>query len=96
MVRTGGLSYTCEPSATMGNRITEMKLRNGRTIDENRSYKVAGWATVAARSPGKPVWEVVADYLRDRQTISLDRFETPDLKGVSTNPGIADYAGKLD
>jgi sulfur-oxidizing protein SoxB len=96
MVRTGGLSYTCEPAATMGNRITEMKLRNGRSIEENGSYKVAGWATVGARSEGKPVWDVVADYLRDRETISLDRFETPDLKGVSTNPGIADYAGKLD
>ena len=96
MVRTGGLSYTCEPAATMGNRITEMKLRNGRSIEENRSYQVAGWATVGARSPGKPVWDLVADYLRDRETISLDRFETPDLKGVSTNPGIADYAGKLD
>lgn len=95
MVRTGGLSYTCEPAAAMGNRITEMKLRNGRSIEENRSYKVAGWATVGARSEGKPVWDVVADYLRDRQTIHLDRFETPNLKGVSTNAGIADYAGKL-
>ncbi len=95
MVRTGGLSYTCEPAATMGNRITEMKLRNGRSIEENRSYKVAGWATVGARSEGKPVWDVVADYLRDRETIRLDRFETPNLKGVSTNAGIADYAGKL-
>lgn len=95
MVRTGGMSYTCEPSATMGNRITEMKLRSGRSIEDNRRYKVAGWATVGARSPGKPVWDVVADYLRDQGTISLDRFETPNLKGVSTNQGIADYVGEL-
>ncbi len=72
-----------------------MKLRDGRSIEDNRKYKLAGWATVGAQSPGKPVWDVVADYLRDQQTISLKRFETPVLKGVSNNPGIADYSGQL-
>lgn len=95
MVRTGGLSYTCEPSAAMGKRITEMKLRNGRSIEDGRSYKVAGWATVGAKSNGRPVWEVVADYLRDLEIVSLEQLETPHLKGVSTNPGIADYEGRL-
>ncbi|MCH8257819.1 MAG: thiosulfohydrolase SoxB, partial [Proteobacteria bacterium] len=95
MVRTGGLSYVCTPAASMGNRITEMKLRNGRSIVDNESYKVAGWATVGAKAPGEPVWEVVATYLRDQQIISLDKIETPVLKGVSTNPGIADYFGDL-
>ena len=95
MVRTGGLSYVCTPAASMGNRITEMKLRNGRSIVDNESYKVAGWATVGAKAPGEPVWEVVAAYLRDQQIISLDKIETPVLKGVSNNPGIADYFGDL-
>ena len=95
MVRTGGLSYVCTPAASMGNRITEMKLRNGRSIVDNESYKVAGWATVGAKAPGEPVWEVVAAYLRDQQVISLDKIETPVLKGVSNNPGIADYFGDL-
>lgn len=95
MVRTGGLSYSCTPAASMGNRISEMKLRNGHSIADSKSYKVAGWATVRAKAPGKPVWDVVADYLRDRQTIRLDIIETPVLKGVSNNPGIADYFGEL-
>ncbi len=95
MVRTGGVNYTCEPGAAMGARISEMKLRDGRSIDSEKSYKVAGWATVASQSPGAPVWDLVADYMRDKQTIDLDRFETPVLKGVSTNPGIADYDGDL-
>lgn len=95
MVRTGGLSYSCTPAASMGNRISEMKLRNGHSIADSKSYKVAGWATVRAKAPGKPVWDVVADYLRDRQTIRLELIETPVLKGVSNNPGIADYFGEL-
>lgn len=95
MVRTGGISYSCEPRASMGSRISELKLRDGRLIEDKRKYKVAGWATVGSQSPGKPVWDVVADYLRDQQIISLKRFETPVLKGVSNNPGIADYSGQL-
>ncbi len=95
MVRTGGISYSCEPRASMGSRISEMKLRDGRSIEDNRKYKLAGWATVGSQSPGKPVWEVVANYLRDQQTISLKQFETPVLKGISNNPGIADYSGQL-
>jgi sulfur-oxidizing protein SoxB len=95
MVRSGGMSYVCEPGAGMGKRISEMKLRNGRSIEDNRQYKVAGWATVGSKSPGPAVWDVVADYLRDVQTIELQTLETPVLKGVGDNPGIMDYAGNL-
>ena len=95
MVRTGGLSYACAPNETMGNRISDMRLRDGRNVEDNRQYKVAGWATVGAKSPGAPVWEVVADYLRDVKTIELERLETPVLKGVAGNPGLMDYSGEV-
>jgi sulfur-oxidizing protein SoxB len=95
MVRTGGLNYVCDPLAGMGQRITDMTLRSGKPVDLKKSYRVAGWATVGAQSPGRPVWEVVADYLRDRKTVAIDRLETPKLKGVADNPGIADYPGEL-
>jgi S-sulfosulfanyl-L-cysteine sulfohydrolase len=96
MVRTGGLSYSCRPAASMGDRISDMKLRDGRSMKDNESYKVAGWATVGAKATGRPVWDLVADYLRDEQTIRLETLETPVLKGVSDNPGIADYFGELE
>ena len=95
MVRTGGMSYTIEPLAGMSSRISEMTLRSGKPIDDNKKYKVAGWATVGSQSDGAPVWDVVADYCRDKQTVYLDRFETPHIKGVSNNQGIADYSGLL-
>ena len=72
-----------------------MTLRNGKAVEPGKSYRVTGWATVGAQSPGKPVWEVVAQYLRDKKTVAVDRLETPKLKGVSGNPGIADYRGDL-
>ena len=93
MVRTGGLNYRCAPSAAMGERISALTLANGRGIEAGKNYRVAGWATVGAQSPGAPVWEVVADYLRDRKQVTIDKLETPMLTGVKGNPGIADYAG---
>ncbi|MDB9866567.1 thiosulfohydrolase SoxB [Pseudomonadales bacterium] len=95
MVRTGGMSYTCEPGATMGKRITDMRLPNGDLIKDAKNYKVAGWATVGSQSTGPAVWDVVADHLRDRKTIHLDKIDTPRLKGVKGNPGVADYPGEL-
>ncbi|MEP1472936.1 MAG: thiosulfohydrolase SoxB [Halieaceae bacterium] len=93
MVRTGGMNYRCAPNAGMGERISAMTLANGRSIEDGKGYRVAGWATVGAQSTGAPVWEVVADYLRDRKQVSIDKLETPKLTGIKGNPGIADYAG---
>ncbi len=91
MVRVGGLDYVCEPAQTIGNRISDMTLDDGRKVEPNKTYKVAGWATVGSKSPGEPVWEVVADYLRDRKSARLDKINTPKLKNVKGNPGISKY-----
>jgi sulfur-oxidizing protein SoxB len=95
MVRVGGLNYTCDPSAAMGSRIRDMTLDNGEKIEPGKEYKVAGWATVGSASPGAPVWDVVADYLRAKKTITIDKVNSPVLKNVEGNPGIAAYMGKV-
>jgi len=91
MVRVAGMDYVCEPTAKMGSRVSGMRLDNGKTIEANKKYKVAGWATVGSQSPGRPIWDVVADYLRDQKVAKVSKFNTPKLKGVAGNPGIADY-----
>lgn len=91
MVRAGGLDYVLDPAASMGERISEMRLDNGKPIEANKTYKVAGWATVNSRAPGRPIWEVVADYLRDVKTVKVDKFNAPRLKNIDGNPGIAEY-----
>ena len=92
MVRLGGMNYVCDPLATMGNRISDMTLINGERIEARKSYKVTGWATVGSQSPGRPVWDVVADYLRSEKTVRVDKLTTPVLRNVADNPGIADYS----
>jgi sulfur-oxidizing protein SoxB len=91
MVRVGGLDYVCDPTAGMGRRITEMQLDDGTRIEADKMYKVAGWATVGSQSPGRPIWDVVADYLRDVKVAEIKKLNTPKLKNVDGNPGIADY-----
>ena len=96
MVRLGGLNFSCDPTAAMDSRIADLTLGDGRSMQATKNYKVAGWATVGAESPGAPVWDVVAEYLRDKKTITVDNLNTPVLKNVANNPGLADYSGLLE
>ena len=88
MVRVGGLSYTCDPNAKMGGRISSMMLK-GKAIDANRKYKVAGWAPVAEGATGEPIWDVMATYLRDKKTIRARKLNLPTLIGMKGNAGMA-------
>ncbi len=89
MVRLGGLDYSIDPQADSGARISDMQLDDGTLIDASKGYKVAGWATVGSESPGAPIWDVVADYLRREDTARIDKLNTPKLKNVAGNPGMA-------
>jgi sulfur-oxidizing protein SoxB len=91
MVRVGGMNYVCEPLADPGHRISAMTLDDGTLVDANKRYRVAGWATVGSQAPGPPIWEVVATYLKDKKVASIDRLNTPVLKGVDSNPGLTNY-----
>jgi sulfur-oxidizing protein SoxB len=88
MVRVGGLKYTMDPTATMGSRISDMTL-DGEPLQPDKAYAVAGWASMDKQEGGVPVWDVVAEYLRDRKTISHIELNEPVLKNVAGNPGLA-------
>ena len=88
MVRVGGLKYTIDPLAKMGSRITDMEL-NGKAIDANKAYKVAGWASVQPpKNERPPIWDVVADYLRGQKTVKISELNVPKIKNIAGNPGI--------
>jgi len=89
MVRIGGMQYACRPDATMGQRISNMTLR-GKPLDPERRYKVASWAPVAESATGEPVWNIVVQYLRDRQTVRTPVVNRPALLGLGPeDPGIS-------
>jgi sulfur-oxidizing protein SoxB len=89
MVRVGGVDYACAPEAAAGSRISDMTLDDGTPVDPGKRYRVAGWASLEQQA-GKPVSEVVANYLRAEKTVRLARRNRVVLKGVAGNPGLAE------
>jgi sulfur-oxidizing protein SoxB len=87
MVRVGGLSYSCAPAESVGHRISDLRLANGKPLDAAKSYKVAGWASVNPQD-GAKVWDVFAKYLQTAKAAPGKAGVT--LKGVEGNPGIAE------
>ena len=95
MVRGGGFTYALEPAAAMGARISDLRLSSGEPMAADGSYKVAGWSTVGEKSPGPPVWEIVADYLRSEPRAPVGRLDLPRLIGIGDNNGLQGYPQEL-
>ena len=92
MVRVGGLTYACDPTAAQGKRISDMRLK-GQPIDAGKNYLVAGWAPVAeeaAKAGNKMVWDVVEDWLKAKGgKVAPRQPNQPKLTGGLPNPGYA-------
>jgi sulfur-oxidizing protein SoxB len=88
MVRVGGMTYVCTPGASMGKRISDMRL-GGKPLEAGKTYKVAGWAPVAEGAQGEPIWDVVVRYLKDKKVVAPRTPNLPRLEGVAGNPGLA-------
>ncbi|MDN4017084.1 thiosulfohydrolase SoxB [Zwartia panacis] len=91
MVRVGGMQYTIDPTASAGNRISDMRI-GAQTIEASKTYKVAGWAPVseAARDAGgEPIWDVMSTYLRQIKTVAAKTPNLPIIKGAANNPGMS-------
>ncbi len=91
MVRVGGLSFICAPLEKLGSRIRELRLLDGSLLNPAKKYRVAGWATVAGQSQGPAVWDVVAEYLRDRKHVDPQKVHWPKLRGIENNPGLENH-----
>jgi sulfur-oxidizing protein SoxB len=98
MVRVGGMDFTIAPDKKLYERITDARLDNGDPIEPEKTYKVAGWATVNRTPEGRLMWDVVRDYILKNKSkdnvLRLPKINHPKLVGVMKNPGIADYPGE--
>jgi len=88
MVRVGGLKYSIDLSQKIGKRISDMEL-NGKPLDANKKYRLAGWASMEKRE-GTPIWEVVAEYIRAQDAVRIKELNIPKIKGLGSNPGLAE------
>jgi sulfur-oxidizing protein SoxB len=89
MVRVGGMDYACAPNESIGKRISEMTLDGGKPLEPNKTYKVAGWASVNPQE-GKAVSDVFAGWLRKQKTVRPRTLNRVALNGLGNNPGLAE------
>ncbi len=89
MVRVGGMQYSINPNAKIGQRISDMRL-NGKPLEASKRYKVAGWAPVAQQgATSEPVWEVVAQWLRTQKQLAPRKLNLPKVMGMENNLGMS-------
>jgi len=86
MVRSSGISYSIDTRAKMGKRIQNLAV-NGNPVSANKIYTVAGWGSMEKLESGKPIWDVLSDYLRDKKTIKINKLSRPELRLVKKNLG---------
>ena len=83
MVRTGGLGYRIDVSKPQGERISDLTLLgSGEAIEADRSYVVAGWASVNEGTEGPPIWEVVENHIRKLGTVTVGGADSVTVTGV--------------
>ena len=83
MVRIGGMSYTIDINKPQGSRITDMMLlKTGEKIDPSKTYIVSGWASVNENTEGPQIWDVVENYIRRNQTISIEPSSNVKVVGI--------------
>ena len=89
MVRTAGLRYTLDLTQSHGHRLQNLEFGD-QPLNATKIYKVAGWASVQPQpADSKPIWDVVAQYLRTKKTVRVPNPYTPQLKGADNAPGLA-------
>jgi len=83
MVRVGGMSYRCAPNEVMGKRITNMvHTDSGQPIEADKSYVVAGWASVNEDVEGPPIYDLMESYISKKGVIALPDSQSVDVAGV--------------
>ncbi len=82
MVRVGGMGYSIDINQSIGKRISDLTLLStGEPIAASKSYTVGGWASVRQGTPGPPIYDLVADYIRKKKVIDIKPRNT--IKVVS-------------
>ena len=82
MVRVGGMTYTCLPKNSMGNRISDLKLSNGEKIESQKKYSIGGWGSINPEVEGPPIYKVLEDYVSGEKIIKPKNNNPVKVKGI--------------
>ena len=83
MVRLGGLSYTCNPKNSIGNRISDLTLMpSGNPIDPSKQYIVGGWGSINPDVKGPPIYKILEKYISNEKLVKPKNKNLVKIKGV--------------
>ena len=82
MVRVGGMTYTCQPKETMGNRISDLKLSNGEKIESQKNYTIGGWGSINPKVEGPPIYKLLEDYVSGEKIIKPKHNNPVKIMGI--------------
>ncbi|MDB4084810.1 thiosulfohydrolase SoxB [Amylibacter sp.] len=83
MVRVGGMGYSIDVSKPQGSRITDMTiLKTGEKVEANKSYQVAGWASVNENTEGPAIWDVTESWIKKQESVSIDPNTSVKVSGI--------------
>ena len=83
MVRVGGMSYSININKSIGKRFSDLTLlKDGKPIDPNRNYIVAGWASVSEETDGPPVYDLVSSYIKKKKTVAVPENNNIKITGA--------------
>ncbi|MGE0483702.1 MAG: thiosulfohydrolase SoxB [Gammaproteobacteria bacterium] len=80
MVRVGGIGFDLDVDGERGKRIGNLRLAaDGTPLEAGRNYIVSGWASVNEGVEGPPIYDLVRDYLAERESVAVTPNETVKL-----------------
>ena len=83
MVRVGGMTYEIDPRRPPGRRVGAMTLaRTGEAVEADRSYAVAGWASVNEDVEGPPIHDVVIGHFERHGDVEVPEPASVRLRGA--------------
>ncbi len=83
MVRVGGMGYRIDINKPQGERLSDMTLlKTGEPIAPEKTYVVAGWASVREGTEGPAIWDVVENYLARKGTVHVDPNKSVKVVGA--------------
>ena len=89
MVRSMGLTYTCNPAGLKGQRVSDVRVA-GKPLVTERRYKVVSWGLFPSSSGSTtPMVPILVDYLKKMGKIKEIELRRPNVIGLQANKGIA-------
>ena len=83
MVRVGGMGYSIDVSKPQGSRITNMTiLKTGKKLEADKTYQVAGWASVNEETEGPAIWDVAESWIKKQSSVNINPNTSVKVTGV--------------